>query len=109
MEIVDGHVHIQGISDPLSYFGPQPPAADTPWDIQKESDLRVRAMDAIGVAWAVIQPTHGYLRPDGIKDTMRINDGVARFRDTNPKRFPLACGTVEPMHGTRTLAELERM
>lgn len=37
-------------------------------------------MDAAGISWAALQPCHGYLRPDGIKDTMRVNDRMATYR-----------------------------
>jgi predicted TIM-barrel fold metal-dependent hydrolase len=40
---------------------------------------------------------------------MRSNDTVADYRKRDPKRFPVACGTVEPLHGARSLGELERM
>src|ERR1041385_370436 len=43
------------------------------------------------------------------KNTMRSNDTVAGYRRRAPERFPVACGTVEPLHGNRSLAELERM
>jgi predicted TIM-barrel fold metal-dependent hydrolase len=51
----------------------------------------------------------GYIQADGIRDTMRSNDTVAAYRKRDPKRFPVACGTVEPLHGARSLGELERM
>jgi predicted TIM-barrel fold metal-dependent hydrolase len=51
----------------------------------------------------------GYIQADGIKDTMRSNDTVAAYRKRDPRRFPVACGTVEPLHGARSLDELERM
>jgi hypothetical protein len=43
------------------------------------------------------------------KDTMRSNDTVAAYRRRDPERFPVACGTVEPLHGARSLGEIERM
>jgi len=69
---------------------------------------RVRTMDANGVTMSAILAATGYIQPDGIKDTMRSNDIVAAYRKRDPKRFPVACGIVEPLHGTRSLAELER-
>ena len=65
-------------------------------------------MDAIGVSWAVIQPAHSYLKVDGIRDTMRVNDGIAAYRDRAPERLRAAIGTVEPSHGERSLEEIER-
>jgi predicted TIM-barrel fold metal-dependent hydrolase len=40
---------------------------------------------------------------------MQANDTVAAYRKRDPKRFPVACGTVEPLHGARSLEELERV
>jgi predicted TIM-barrel fold metal-dependent hydrolase len=70
---------------------------------------RVRIMQANGVTIAAILAATGYIQADGIKDTMRSNDTVAAYRKRDPKRFPVACGTVEPLHGTRSLDELERL
>jgi predicted TIM-barrel fold metal-dependent hydrolase len=70
---------------------------------------RVRIMDANGVSAAAILAATGYIQADGIKDTMRSNDEVANYRKRDPKRFPIACGIVEPLHGARSLAELERI
>src|SRR3989475_4577439 len=70
---------------------------------------RVRIMEANGVTHSAILAATGYIQADGIKDTMRSNDTVAAYRKRDPKRFPVACGTVEPLHGTRSLGELERI
>jgi predicted TIM-barrel fold metal-dependent hydrolase len=70
---------------------------------------RVRIMEANGVTMSAILAATGYIQADGIKDTMRSNDTVAAYRKRDPKRFPVACGTVEPLHGARSLSELERM
>lgn len=66
-------------------------------------------MEANGVNTAAILAATGYLQADGIKDTMRCNDTVAAYRKIDPKRFPAACGIVEPLHGVRSLGELERI
>jgi uncharacterized protein len=34
---------------------------------------------------------------------------VAAYRRRDPQRFPVACGIVEPLHGARSLGELERI
>jgi len=70
---------------------------------------RVRIMEANGVTHSAILAATGYIQADGIKDTMRSNDTVAAYRKRDPKRFPVACGTVEPLHGARSLGELERI
>jgi predicted TIM-barrel fold metal-dependent hydrolase len=66
-------------------------------------------MEANGVTMSAILAATGYIQADGIKDTMRCNDTVAAYRQRDPKRFPVACGTVEPLHGARSLGELERI
>jgi uncharacterized protein len=70
---------------------------------------RVRIMEANGVTMSAILAATGYIQADGIKDTIRCNDTVAAYRQRDRKRFPVACGTVEPLHGARSLAELERI
>ena len=70
---------------------------------------RVRIMDANGVTLSAVLAATGYIQAEGIKDTMRCNDTVAAYRMRDPKRFAAACGTVEPLHGARSLGELERI
>jgi predicted TIM-barrel fold metal-dependent hydrolase len=74
-----------------------------------ELEARLATMDTGGVAQAVVIPGHGYLRPDGIADTRRVNDGIAAYRDRRPDRFPVAVGIVEPQHGAESLPELARV
>jgi predicted TIM-barrel fold metal-dependent hydrolase len=75
----------------------------------RDYNNRVRIMESNGVTMATILAATGYIQADGIKDTMRSNDTVAAYQKRDPKRFPVACGTVEPLHGARSLGELERM
>lgn len=105
MEIVDAHQHVGSLSDALPASGDAighdlPPEAD--------AAQRIRLMDAAGVSWAVLQPSHGYLRPDGILDTMRVNDRMAAYRACAPDRFRAILGTVEPLHGERSIPEIDR-
>lgn len=101
MEIFDIHHHLGSLTGGSLQEG----------DGWQERDYanRVRIMDANGVTSAAILAATGYIQADGIKDTMRSNDIVAAYRKRDPKRFPVACGIVEPLHGTRSLGELERM
>ena len=69
---------------------------------------RLRIMDEGGVRQALVIPGHGYLRPNGIADTRRVNDEIAAYRDATPDRFPAACGIVEPRDGREALAEIDR-
>ena len=64
-------------------------------------------MEANGITTAAILAATGYIQAEGIKDTMRSNDSVATYRRRDPKRFPIACGIVEPLHGSRSRERLE--
>jgi predicted TIM-barrel fold metal-dependent hydrolase len=70
---------------------------------------RLEIMDKGGVRQALVIPGHGYLRPNGLADTRRINDEIAAYRDRAPDRFPVACGIVEPRDGPHALGELDRV
>lgn len=101
MEVFDIHHHLGSLMGGSLQEG----------DGWEESDYanRARIMDANGVSMAAILAATGYIQADGIKDTMRCNDAVAAYRKRDPKRFPAACGIVEPLHGPRSLGELERI
>jgi predicted TIM-barrel fold metal-dependent hydrolase len=101
MEIFDVHHHLGSLTG-----GSLQEGAD--WQ-ERDYSNRVRMMQANGVAMAAILAATGYIQADGIKDTMRCNDAVAAYRKRDPERFRVACGTVEPLHGVRSLGELERM
>ena len=103
--IVDSHQHIGSLSDALAYDG-----TDSLSETSVESDARRRlgAMDAHGIDRAVLQPSHGYLRTDGLAATMRINDRMVEYMSLAPERF-WALGTTEPMHGTAGVGEVDRI
>jgi hypothetical protein len=101
MEIFDIHHHLGSLAGGSVQEG-------AGWQ-ERDFANRVRIMDANGVALAAILAATGYIQADGIKDTMRSNDSVAAYRRLDPKRFPAACGIVEPLHGARSLDELERI
>jgi predicted TIM-barrel fold metal-dependent hydrolase len=101
VEIFDIHHHLGSLSGGSLQEGEG-------WQ-DRDYTNRIRIMDANGVARSAILAATGYIQAEGIKDTMRCNDTVAAYRKRDPKRFPVACGTVEPLHGVRSLGELERM
>ena len=101
MEIFDIHHHLGSLTGGSLQEEPG-------WQDRDYSN-RVRIMEANGVTHSAILTATGYIQADGIKDTMRSNDTVAAYRKRDPKRFPVACGTVEPLHGARSLGELERI
>jgi predicted TIM-barrel fold metal-dependent hydrolase len=101
MEIFDIHHHLGSLTGGSLQEGDD-------WQ-ERDYANRLRIMDANGVSAAAILAATGYIQAEGIKDTMRCNDVVAAYRRRDPKRFPVACGIVEPLHGSRSLGELERM
>jgi uncharacterized protein len=101
MEIFDIHHHLGSLTGGSLQEEPG-------WQ-DKDYNNRVRIMQANGVTKSAILAATGYIQADGIKDTRRSNDAVAAYRKRDPERFPVACGTVEPLHGVRSIAELERM
>ncbi len=101
MEIFDIHHHLGSLNGGSLQEG----------DAWQDRDYtnRIRIMELNGIVKSAILAATGYIQADGIKDTMRSNDTVAAYRLRDPGRFPVACGTVEPLHGARSLDELERM
>ncbi|MCH2169735.1 amidohydrolase family protein [Myxococcota bacterium] len=102
-EIADAHQHVGGLGDALGAWGKDAPGPD------EERRTRLAAMDTIGASWSVIQPSHSYLKADGIRDTRRVNDAMAVYRQAAPDRFRVALGTVEPSHGEHSLEEIDRV
>ena len=74
-----------------------------------ERQIRLDTMDRNGVDAAIVIPGHSYLRPEGLADTRRVNDGIAAYRDSAPTRFTAALGIVEPIYGRAGDAELRRI
>jgi predicted TIM-barrel fold metal-dependent hydrolase len=101
MEIFDIHHHLGSLTGGSLQEEPG-------WQ-DRDYHNRVRIMEANGITMSAILAATGYIQADGIKDTMRSNDTVAAYRKRDTKRFPVASGTVEPLHGTRSLGELERI
>ena len=105
MEIVDSHQHVGSLTDALSWSGTSL-GHDLP--VEEDAARRIGAMDRAGVDWAVLQPSHGYPRAEGLADTRRVNDRMAAFKRHAPERFRAVLGTVEPMYGERGLPEIDR-
>jgi predicted TIM-barrel fold metal-dependent hydrolase len=101
MEIFDIHHHLGSLTGGSLQEGEG-------WQ-DRDYGNRVRIMQANGVTMSAILAATGYIQADGIKDTMRCNDTVAAYRKRDPKLFPVASGTVEPLHGARSLDELDRI
>jgi predicted TIM-barrel fold metal-dependent hydrolase len=101
MEICDIHHHLGSLIGGSLQEGEA-------W-MDKDYASRVAMMRDNRVDFVGILASTGYIQADGIKATMRSNDTVAEYRKRDPKRFPVAAGIVEPLHGARSLEELERI
>jgi predicted TIM-barrel fold metal-dependent hydrolase len=101
MEICDIHHHLGSLTGGSLQEGEG-------W-MQKDYDTRIGMMAANHIDFVFILAATGYIQADGIKATMRSNDTVAAYRNLDPKRFPVAAGIVEPLHGSACLGELERI
>ena len=87
-----------------------PALEEAAWDLDRDYRQRIAVMDRFGIAKCAISPTLQYERPKGQADTRRFNDLAAEYRRRYKERFPVALGTVEPLHGEKEgLVELERM
>ena len=107
--VLDVHHHV---GDALIALGGEldPTRGVAPDEYERvELESRLAIMDADDVAQAVVIPGHGYLRPDGMADTRRVNDAIAAYRDRRRGRFPVAVGIVEPASGAAGLAEIDRI
>ncbi len=107
--VLDVHHHV---GDAFTALGGslEPTGGMPPEEYERlELDSRLAIMDHDDVAQAVVIPGHGYLRPNGVADTRRVNDGIAAYRDRRPHRFPVAVGIVEPAYGRAGLDEIDRV
>jgi predicted TIM-barrel fold metal-dependent hydrolase len=110
-DILDAHHHYGDLTE---WGGTLPTAKAvgeiTPEDYHRiEVETRLAAMDEQRVHQAVIIGSHSYLRPKGLEDTRRVNDGVAAYCRRCPERFPAGVGIVEPLYGEAGLPEIERV
>jgi uncharacterized protein len=111
--IIDCHHHVGLVPSLMAAAADSGPVRFVPDSTWASDDAEIAArlaiMDDNGVDQSVVIPTHEYLRPDGQLDNSALNDGIAAYRDRHPDRFVAAVGIVEPLHGDRALAELERI
>ncbi len=77
--------------------------------IDDDYQARVKLMEANGIDTAAVMPAPSYFRPNGLTDTMEINDAMGAYKKLDPERFPIALGTVEPLYGEASIPELERI
>lgn len=101
--IFDLHHHV-GSLEMVAEAGPRRSAGGP----EEDARIRLKFMDAHGIEQALLMPANGYPTPDGIADTRRVNDAMARYRDMHPDRFPASLGTVSPLEGDGSLDEIDR-
>lgn len=101
MEICDIHHHLGSLSGGSLQEGEG-------W-MDVDYAGRLAMMEENHIDYVGILGATGYIQADGIKATMRSNDIIAEYRRRDPKRFPVAAGLVEPLHGPASLGELERI
>jgi predicted TIM-barrel fold metal-dependent hydrolase len=110
-DVLDAHHHYGDLTE----WGGTLPTATPLGDISRdeyhriELETRLAAMDEQNVRQAVIIGSHAYLRPNGLVDTRRVNDGVATYCARMPERFPAGVGIAEPLYGEAGLAEIDRI
>jgi predicted TIM-barrel fold metal-dependent hydrolase len=106
--VIDAHHHYMPPVEDDALFGQRAPMESDLY-ARRELEERLRAMEAEGIEQAVIMPAHGYLRPRGIADARRINDGISAYQQADPDHFPVALAVAEPLFGSASLAELDRV
>lgn len=107
-DVFDVHHHVD---DPVSVLGSDADGFTPDGGAQAyetETAARIEIMDRGRVRQAAVIPGHGYLRPHGHADTHKVDDGIARYRDANLERFPVAIGIVEPRDGELSFEENDR-
>lgn len=106
--VVDCHHHVGDLTAVARGKAGADPA-DLDEYREAEFAARLGTMATRGTDQAILLPGHGYLRPRGNADTMRVNDALAAYRDRDPAHFPAALGVVEPLHGDESKRELHRI
>ena len=94
--VIDCHHHV-GSLEAQGFVFADVDAGQDPATVELER--RLSAMERQGVDQAIVIPGHGYLRPDGVADTRRINDGVAAYRDGKARAEALAVEKLGPLAG----------
>ena len=103
--IIDTHHHVGELSLGIGDDG-----TGTNGTAIRPVEQHARMLDDFGFTAACVIPGFQYDRTNGIADTRRVNDGIAAYRDSRPSRFPIALGTLEPLHNfSACRAEADRL
>lgn len=77
-------------------------------DVGQSVDDWIALMGSSGIDRAVLSVAAGGLQAEGIVDTRRANDTVARAVAEHPDRFPAGLASVEVRHGAAGVDEVRR-
>ncbi|PBC36070.1 amidohydrolase [Rhodococcus sp. ACPA4] len=91
--VIDVHHHVGELS-----LGTGADGAGEEGTTIRPVEIHEQMLDSFGFTAACVIPGFQYDRTDGIANTRRVNTAVAAYRDSTPSRFPVALGTLEPLH-----------
>jgi predicted TIM-barrel fold metal-dependent hydrolase len=77
--------------------------------VGQDVDTWLARMDAAGIAQAIISVAAGGLQAEGLADTRRANDIVAKAVKDHPDRFPIGLASIEVRHSKAGLTEVRRV
>ncbi|MFD2416545.1 amidohydrolase family protein [Amycolatopsis pigmentata] len=101
--VFDVHQHVGTVVINAEDSGP----ADA---VSSDADRRREIMHSFGMTQAALAPSLQYERPEGWRDTVRLNDAVASYARDAPADFPVTFGTTDLLSGTANcLAEIDRL
>src|SRR6185369_2604865 len=107
--VTDCHIHIS----PVEMFRPEALAAmkrkrpnfDQIVEFCHSPKLFLAHLDACGIDSAALI---NYVAPEVIGFTSEVNEWIARYVQTDPKRL-LSCGSIHPKHSANVLADMEQI
>ena len=107
--VTDCHIHIS----PVEMFRPEALAAmkrkrqnfDQIVEFCHSPKLFLAHLDACGIDRAALI---NYVAPEVIGFTSEVNEWIARYVQTDPKRL-LSCGSIHPKHSANVLADMEQI
>lgn len=91
--IIDTHHHVGELALGMGEEGTTVDGASI-----RPVEVHAAMLDQFGLTAACVLPGFQYDRSEGIASTRALNDGIVAYRNSLPSRFPLALGTVEPLH-----------
>ena len=75
-----------------------------------DAETRLAMMATAGIDTGCLSPSLQYERPDGWRDTVRLNDRMAAYQRAHAERFPLVMGAVDLVAGVaNAVAEARRL